>query len=96
MLFSFLRYWPELYKNFKTFTIDNKGLLCPRLFYKNAFKIRIVRRLVKLRKVVKRNIYQARAFEESPFYIFTETFINHIISVISFKNKAFNVISIER
>jgi hypothetical protein len=96
ILFSFLRYWPELYKNFKTFTIDDKGPLCPRLFYKNAFKTRIARRLAKLRKVVRRDIYQARVFEESSFYIFTETFIDHIISAISFKNKAFSVISIKR
>ena len=96
MLFSFLHCWLELHENSETFAIDGEGVLCPRLFCRSTSRTRTARRLAKLRKVARRGIYQARAFEESPFRAFTETFADHIISAISFENEAFGTMSTER
>jgi hypothetical protein len=96
ILFSFLRCWPELYENSESFAIDGKGALCPRLFCRSTSRTRTARRLTKLRKVARRDIYQARAFEESPFRAFAETFADHIISAVSFENGVFGAISTER
>jgi hypothetical protein len=90
--FPFLRCWPELHE---TFAIDGEGALCPQSFCRSASGTRTARRLAKLRKVARRGIYQARAFEESPFCAFTETFADHIISVISFENEAFGAMFTE-
>jgi hypothetical protein len=91
--FPFLHCWPELHE---TFAIDGEGALCARLFCRSASRTRTARRLAKLRKVARRGIYQARAFEESPFCAFTETFADHVISAISLENEAFGAIFIER
>jgi hypothetical protein len=50
-----------------------RGLLC-----RSASRTRKARQLAQLRKVARRGICQARAFEESPFCAFTET-MRHLV-----------------